>query len=320
VSTDPAQALAAVVPPELRDLLRGRQLVLARPVAGPHAGRHASTRAGLGDQFRGHRPYAPGDDPRRIDWRAVARRDRLVLRQTDSEDALSTVLLIDGSGGMSYGTGDSNKQRHAAALAGALAHLALRQGDRVGFAVGRADALELHHLRPQAGATRLAALAAALTLAPAGRCPMPELVAAIAPALPRRCLVLLLSDLLDPDPRLPDADAQLQRGLAALRSRGHDVVLVQVLHRDELEFPFTGRGLWRFEDPRRAREPIEGHAAGLRAGYLERLHAHLARLERGCDEAGLHLHRSVTDQPLTAALLGLLARLAGRPQPAEARP
>jgi uncharacterized protein (DUF58 family) len=320
VSADPAQALAAVVPPELRDLLRGRQLVLARPVGGPHAGRHASTRAGLGDQFRGHRPYVPGDDPRRLDWRAVARRDRLVLRQTDSEDALSTVLLVDGSGGMAHGTGATNKQRHAAALAGALAHLALRQGDRVGFAVGRDDALELSQLRPQAGSPRLAALAQALLRPPAGLCPWPALLAAVAPALPRRSLVVALSDFLDPDPRSADADAQLHRGLAGLRSRGHDVVLVQVLHRDELEFPWAGRAPWRFEDPRGVREPIEGHAAGLREAYLERLHAHLRALDLACGEAGLHLHRSVSDRPLAASLLALLARLAGNPQPAEATP
>ena len=316
MSQDPAQALAAVVPPELRDLLRGRQLVLARPVGGPHAGRHTGVGAGLGDQFRGHVPYSPGDDPRRIDWRAVARRDRLVLRQTDAEDALSLVLLVDAAGGMAYGTGTSNKQRHAAALAAALAHLALRQGDNLGFALGRDGALELAQLRPRSGPSRLGALAHALTREASGVCPLPDLVAAVAPTLPRRSLVLLLSDLLDPDPTRPDADEQFLRGLAALRSRGHDVVLVQVLHRDELELPWTERGMLRFEDPRGAREAVEGHAPGLRPAYLERLHAHLGGLERGCAESGLHLHRTVTDEPLTGALLALLARLSGHPEPA----
>jgi uncharacterized protein (DUF58 family) len=320
MSVDPAQALAAVVPSELRELLRGRQLALVRPVGGPLAGRHLGARAGLGDQFRGHLPYTPGDDPRRLDWRAAARRDRLVLRQTDSEDALALVLLHDATGGMSYGTGASHKSRHAAALAGALAHLALRQGDRVGLAGVRDGALELALLRPQGGAPRLAALAQTLLREPAGAGSLPALVAAVAPALPRRSLVVLLSDLLDPDPSDPEADAALLRGLAALRSRGHDVVLVQVVHRDELEFPWTSPGLHRFEDPRGARPALEGGAGGLRAAYLERLRAHLTRLERGCDETGLHLHRSVTDRPLTAALLGLLARLRGDPQPAEARP
>lgn len=313
MSEDPAQALAAVVPPELRELLRGRQLVLTRPVGGPHAGRHASTRAGLGDQFRGHRPYSPGDDPRRIDWRAVARRDRLVLRQTDSEDALATVLLLDASGGMAYGTGASNKLRHAAALAGAIAHLALRQGDRVGFACGRDGALELGQLRPHGGAPRLAALAQALLREPAGACPWPALLAAAAPALPRRSLVLLFSDLLDPDPADPNADARLLHDLAALRSRGHDVVLVQVLHRDELEFPWTGRELLRFEDLREGRPPIEGQGAGLRAAYRARVSRHLAALSEGCAARGIALQRAVTDQPTTGPFLGLLRALAGGP-------
>jgi uncharacterized protein (DUF58 family) len=226
------------------------------------------------------------------------------------------VLLVDAAGGMAYGTGTSNKQRHAAALAAALAHLALRQGDNLGFALGRDGALELAQLRPRSGPSRLGALAHALTREASGVCPLPDLVAAVAPTLPRRSLVLLLSDLLDPDPTRPDADEQLLRGLAALRSRGHDVVLVQVLHRDELELPWTERGMLRFEDPRGAREAVEGHAPGLRPAYLERLHAHLGGLERGCAESGLHLHRTVTDEPLTGALLALLARLSGHPEPA----
>lgn len=313
---DPTQALASVVPQDLRALLRGRTLRLSRPVGGPQPGRHTSVRAGAGEQFRGHQPYTPGDDLRRLDWRAVARRDRLVLRQTDAEDALSAVFLIDASGAMSYGTGPANKQRCAAALAGALAHLALRQGDRLGFACGRGGKLELAAVRPQAGNARLAALADALVRPPAGACPWPALIAGVAPALPRRSLVVGFSDLLDPDPENPEADAELHRALATLRSRGHDLVLVQVLHRDELTFPWTGRELYRFEDPRAARQPREGHGHSLRDQYLANLHAHLARLEQACESGGIHLHRVVSDEPLPAALLTLLARLSGRPLPA----
>ena len=317
VPDDPTQALAAVVPQELRAVLRGRALRIARPVGGPQPGRHLSVRAGVGDQFRGHQAYTPGDDLRRLDWRAVARRDRLVLRQTDAEDALSAVLLVDGSGAMSYGTAPTRKQDCAAALAAAVAHLALRQGDRVGFAVGRDGTVDLAAARPQAGSPRLAALADALTRPTSGTCRWPALLAAVAPALPRRSLVLAFSDFLDPDPDDQDGDAELQRALATLRSRGHDLVLVQVLHRDELTFPWTGRELWRFEDPRQVRPALEGHGHSLRAQYLANLHAHQDRLEQACASGGVHLHRVVTDEPLPAALLGLLARLSGRPVPAE---
>ena len=55
----------------------------------------------------------------------------------------------------------------------------------------------------------------------------------------------------------------------------------------------------------------------MRATYLANLHAHLAGLESACASGGVHLHRVVSDEPLPSALLGLLARLSGRPLPAE---
>src|SRR5690606_1369373 len=99
-------------------------------VWGRRFGRHRSARAGVGLDFRDHRPYVPGDDPRRLDWRAVARRERLVLRQTEAEDELSLCIVFDGSGGMAYGESDASpstsKLRAAWAVAGGLAWLAAR--------------------------------------------------------------------------------------------------------------------------------------------------------------------------------------------------
>ena len=73
-----SDALATIVPAELQELLRSRNLTLSAPIWGRRHGRHASARAGLGLDFRDHRAYVPGDDPRMLDWRAVARRQRLV--------------------------------------------------------------------------------------------------------------------------------------------------------------------------------------------------------------------------------------------------
>ncbi|MBL4686373.1 MAG: DUF58 domain-containing protein, partial [Nannocystaceae bacterium] len=124
-------ALAKIVPAELRELLRSRTLSLSRPIWGRRHGRHTSARAGLGLDFRDHRAYVPGDDPRMLDWRAVARRERLVLRQTESEDELRLTLAVDDGKGMAYGSGAQSKRRYAHAVAGGLAWLAHRQGDAV---------------------------------------------------------------------------------------------------------------------------------------------------------------------------------------------
>ncbi|MCX4247355.1 DUF58 domain-containing protein [Paraliomyxa miuraensis] len=312
---DDGNALGRLVPAPLRELLRARPLLVRRPVWGQRHGRHAAARAGLGLDFRDHRAYVPGDDPRRLDWRAVARRERLVLRRTESEDELSLVLVLDGGGGMAYGEGPQQKLAYAHAIAGGLAWMAHRQGDPVGLSLGRQQAVDVSLTRPRSGRERLSALAQRLTEAPPlGRCPWISLMNEVAPRLPRRSLVVVLSDLLDPGMRSDDADEvqdELLRGLAQLRARQHDVVIVQVLHPDELTFPWAERSMLRFEDLRELRAPLEAPGRSLRDEYLRRLAAHLHALDDRCEAEGLVLVRVSTGQPVQDAFMGMLARLAG---------
>jgi uncharacterized protein (DUF58 family) len=312
---DGTSALGELVPPDLSELLRSRQLVLRRPVWGRRHGRHASARAGVGLDFRDHRAYVPGDDPRQLDWRAVARRDRLVLRQTEAEDELALVLAVDVGANMGYGEGPRRKLTVARALAGALTWAAVRQGDAVGLVLAGDDAIDAGLLRPGSGHDRLDAVARKLIAAPGrGRAPMRELLPRIAPRLPRRSLVVLISDLLDFAGELDDAVAvehELLRGLAQLRARNHDVVVLQVLHRDELDFPWGDARLVRFVDRRGLRPQIEGTGSGLRQRYLERIGAHLRWLEQACESHGILLERITTERALAPTFMGLLARLAG---------
>ncbi|MBK8262489.1 MAG: DUF58 domain-containing protein [Nannocystis sp.] len=311
-----------LLPAELRELLRGRVLALERPVWGDRSGRHAAARAGGGVTFRGHRPYVAGDDPRRLDWRAIARRDRPVVRVADAEDQLSLVLLLDGSGGMSYGTGPSQKARYGGALALALAHLALRQGDSVGFAAAGDGAIAAPYVRPSGGEGRLMALARAIEGLPLrGTAPWSALLDDVAGRMPRRALVVLISDLLDPCAGEPDpgAEAGLVERFAGLRARGHDLVIVQVLHADERSFPWQGPELLRFVDPRGARAELEAAAPGLRAGYLRRLAAHQEGLRAACERGGVFLVETCSAQPLSESLLALLGRLSGVEPALDAR-
>lgn len=317
-SPSPAeQALAQLVPAALRERLRGRPLLVQRPVWGQRHGRHAARRAGPGLDFRDHRPYVHGDDPRQLDWRAVARRERLVLRQTESEDELSVTLVLDAGAGMDYGEGPQHKLTYARALVGGLAWLAQRQGDPVGVAIGRDQRADATLVRPRAGRDHLVAVAQHLLAAtPLGRCPWIDLLGAVAPRLRRRSLLVLCSDLLDPGLGLDDADevqTALVRGLSQLRARDHDVVILQVLHPHELSFPWDDRGMLRFEDLRGQRPPLEGPGSNLRQSYLARLRAHLTAQREACDENGVALLRFATDTPVEDAFAALLSRLAGQP-------
>jgi uncharacterized protein (DUF58 family) len=267
----------------------------------------------MGLEYQDHRAYVPGDDPRRLDWRAVARRDRLVLRETESEDELCLMMAVDQGAAMAYGEDDGVKTRVANAIVVALALLALRQGDRVGLVLGRADTVDASLVRPLGGRARLDAIARALMRSePTGSCPWPRIVAELAPRLPRRSLLVLLSDFLDPAATEGErAEIDMLRGLARLRARGHDVMLVQVVHTDELEFPFHSRATLRFDDPRGVRPAVEGTGPSLRAAYLSALARHLEWLARTCERDGIFLHRVVSTEPLGKGLVTMLGRLAG---------
>jgi len=270
----------------------------------------------------------PGDDPRRLDWRAAARSQRLVVRQTESEEELDLLLLLDGSGGMAYGEGEAHKWTRAASLSAALASVALRQGDRVGLVLGAGAEVDTSLLAPVARRARLRNLAAHLVAhTPRGDCPWPELLARVAPTLGsrRRSLVVVVSDFLDPggpssgsgsgsgsgEDEGRAADAALLGGLGLLRAGGHDVVLLQVLHRDELTFPWDRARVLELEDARGRRAPVEGPGSSLRSDYLERLGAHLSWLEARCEREGLALVRAVSDLEAPTQILDLLAQLAG---------
>src|SRR5690606_8151289 len=197
--------------PALRAGLARSELIVRRPLVGARHGVHRSLRPGVGCDFRDYRAYVAGDDPRRLDWRAAARSQRLVVRQTESEDELDLALIVDGSGGMAYGEGLTNKWARAGTLAAALASLAQRQGDRVGLGIARAGRLELDALEPAARRDRLRHLAERFSSPAAGDCRWPALLEAVGPRLRRRTLVVVISDFLDPggsEPPRPPGPAQ----------------------------------------------------------------------------------------------------------------
>lgn len=325
-----AHPLARLLDDELLALLGRRELGVRGAVLGQRHGPHRSSRAGVGRDFRDHRPYVAGDDLRRLDWRAAARQSRLMVRRTDAEEERSVALLVDASGGMAYGgdpgagmgpgpTGTpAHKWRRSATLTCALAHIATRHGDPASLLVGVDGELRDSLAVPRAGRQRLRAIAEVLWDArAAGRCPWMPMFDRLDRHLRPRSLVIAFSDLLDPIEAAgedPDAsEAAIIARLVDLRSRGHEVVVVQVLHRDELDFPWTDRRVARFEDLRGLRSPVEAPAGDLRAGYLERIAAHLARQDAAFEREGLRLVRTVSDSAPAAATLELLGRIAGEP-------
>src|SRR5258708_17720740 len=104
-------------------------LITRKAMATGRPGRRRSPLAGSSMEFADYRRYAPGDDFRRIDWRAYARLERLFLRIFEAEENLTITVLIDCSASMQYGT--PSKSSLATMLAAALCYVALKCEDSV---------------------------------------------------------------------------------------------------------------------------------------------------------------------------------------------
>ncbi len=308
MTADPA-ALAAIA-----RLPLGRQGLADGVLAGMHRG----GRGGFSVEFAGRRPFQPGDDPRRIDWRkrrpAAPGRpddDGWLVKQFEAESGLAVHLVVDASAGMAYlgPAADGEPGRHpskwrfAATAAATLAEAVLRRRDGVSLSVLGGAALGGAALPVSAAPAHAAAVCEALTNAvPAGAADLAEALAATAARWGRRGVVVLLSDLLtEPD--------RLFAGLTELRRRGHEPAVLRTLAPAEVSFPFA--------TPRRFRPLTGGPTASGggttgRDGYRAAFAAHAAELSAACGRAGTPFTAVTTDEPLPAALVRFLSHRAGR--------
>ncbi len=270
-------------------------------VEGHYSGQHRSPWRGASVEFADHRPYTHGDELRHIDWRLYGRSDRFFVKQFEAETNLTVTLAVDASASMGYPEDDVSKLDCACYLAAGLAYLAWRQRDAVGLTIIGGDGARDLPSRSHRG--HLQQLFDGLEdIEPARQLSPAEGLRALGGRLQRRGLVVLLSDLLD------DPEALL-RALGQLRSRGHDVIVLQVLDRSELDLGLRGPAI--VEDMETG-ERLSTDADELRDEYRQAIRAHVERMHDGCVGRGMDHEMLVTDRPLGQALTAYLARRQSR--------
>jgi uncharacterized protein (DUF58 family) len=94
-----------------------------------------SRQRGLGTEFESLREYSEGDDYRKIDWKATARRDKLIVRQFEQERNQAVIIVIDVGRGMLAEVNGVRKLDHALDSCLMLTHAAAMAGDFVGLLV-----------------------------------------------------------------------------------------------------------------------------------------------------------------------------------------
>lgn len=161
------------------------------------AGLRSSAIAGQGRDFDHLRAYVAGDEFRVIDWKATARRDRLMSRQHQSERNQQVMLVIDAGRRMTARTGRMTRLDHAIQAALQLAHIGLLRGDQVGLQVF-ADAVRVL-LPPARGRRQLHRIARSLVHVQPEPCEPDYDVAfnTLQRKCRRRTLVIVFTEVLD---------------------------------------------------------------------------------------------------------------------------
>lgn len=162
------------------------------------AGSRALRLIGASATFAGLRDYAPGDDPRYIDWKATARRERMISREFSIEQGQTVLIAIDAGRMMTQFAGDRPRFEYALSSALLLADVALASGDRVGVMVFNDEVRS--YIAPARGAAVRRDIRTALTTASATLAE-PDYAAAfrtLAARQRRRSLIVLFTDVVDP--------------------------------------------------------------------------------------------------------------------------
>jgi uncharacterized protein (DUF58 family) len=270
-------------------------------VEGVLAGLHKSPYKGQSVEFLQHREYVRGDDLRRVDWKVWGRQDRLYVKEFEEETNLRLTLLVDGSSSMDYSSGPLSKYQYASTVAASLAWLGLSHGDAAGCAVfddGIRASIPARMKR-----SHLSGILEVLETHRSGsrsRTAFLKVLRSLSESLPRRGLVIIISDLLG------DQEG-VAKGMQMLRRRGHDLVLLHIMDDDEIDFPFDGPT--RFEGLELP-DHIACNPRALREGYLAEVNNFLSVARQQAAAARCDYSLIRTSEPLDAALVRFLSRRA----------
>lgn len=230
--------------PNFKEVVRFALLALADRVG--QMGIRTRRRRGEGLEFEQLREYREGDLLRQVDWKATARRRKLISREYQDEKNQQIVFLLDCGRRMRAKDGDMTHFDHVLNAVLLLAYVALRQGDAVGFMTFSGST---RWLPPTKGGAGMSAILNAIYDLETSVQPSDYLEAArrLMARQKRRALVILVTNLRDED------DKELMPALMTLRRR--NLVLLASL-REEAIRTATDRPI---QDLRDALFVAEGH-------------------------------------------------------------
>ncbi|MGE5219111.1 MAG: DUF58 domain-containing protein [Chloroflexota bacterium] len=266
-------------------------------VEGMMSGIHKSRAKGFSVEFEEHREYSPGDEIRRIDWKALGKFDRYFIKEYEDETNLRAYLLLDASASMDYASDGVTKFDYACTLTASLAYLILKQQDAAGV-VTFSDRIEAF-IPPRAKRDYLTQILHALEKrGPGGETRVGKILDDIAGQVKRRGLIVLVSDLLD-------EPGEILKGLRQFRFKGNDVIVFHLLDPAEISLPFDGNIL--FEDLETANLQVVTDPRAIRSTYQQVVQEFITDMRKQCHDDAIDYQLISTATPLDQALASYLS-------------
>ncbi len=279
------------IDPHILAAISDLPLLAKTVVDGFMLGAHQSPRPGAGQEFNQYRSYQPGDDLRRVDWKMYARSDRFYVRESEIETSVAVRFVLDASASMAHADGAIVKFDYARFLVAALAYLAYQQGDAIGLLSLPANAASA--LPPQRAHQQLHRFLHQLEqLTPSGTWPEWKQMEPIFAATPMRELIIVVSD-------LHQYHAEISTVLGKLRGLKHEVLLLHLLGRNEMDFTYTGEVT--FQDLETG-QTLPANTEAARGEYQKAMREYLLALPREWREHDIAYQLLALDQPLDLAL------------------
>ncbi len=290
-----ADASRAGVDPAAVMRIKSLKLRAKTVVEGFFSGLHRSPTHGSSIEFNEYRAYVPGDDLRNLDWKLYARSDRYFIKKFEDETNRRCYLVVDQSRSMGYGSVGYSKTEYARTVAATLAYFLTNQHDAVGVLTFDHELGDF--LPAKIGAKHFHQILVELSRPATGEgTDIEKPLRQVTSLVPRRGLVLLISDLLAP----PE---MLKVQLAAMRARGHEVVLLRTIDPAELDLGLEAPAM--VVDVETGRQ-IYVDPSDVKARYAERFAEHRRQVEQICESVGVGYYELSTDTSLDRALAYLI--------------
>ena len=293
------EELLKYLDPEVLARITRLELRARHVVEGFISGMHKSPFHGFSVEFATHREYSPGDDLKHLDWKVHARTDRLYIKQYEEETNLKTTFLLDGSESMHFGSERKDglsKFEYAATAVASLAYMLQQQQDAVGLGIFDEELVE--HIPASAHPGQLKAMVHAMDIrSPRRKTSLQQVAHAMAEKIPRRGLVCIASDL------FVDVDGVI-KAFEHFRHYGHEVVVLHVMDRDELEFPYDNMTRFRGLEETGV---CTVEPRSLREAYLEEVDSFCHEVQRKCIASRIDYKLVNTADNLGATLSVFLA-------------